>query len=90
MTVHSYCKEATMNQESYSTGSMVGEKRRENWEIYIYFTLSVHFYIEELKGLYFSVGIAKDGLPSVSWSLWVLPVVCSLLQIQNLLCHDSL
>lgn len=37
--------------ESYSTGSMVGKKQKENWEIiyiYIYFMLSVHFYIEEL------------------------------------------
>jgi len=39
-----------MNQESYSTGSMVGEKQRENLEIiyiiFFFFTLSVHFYVE--------------------------------------------
>lgn len=38
-----------MNWESNSTGSKVREKQRERWEIiYIYFTLSVHFYDKDL------------------------------------------
>lgn len=39
-----------MNQESYSTGSMVQEKQKEKWE------LSVHFFIlkNSKEALFFS------------------------------------
>lgn len=69
-------------------------KRKMGNNIYIYFFFlhcqCIFLYWRILKRLCFSVGIAKDGLPSVSWHFWMLPVVCSLLRIQNLLCRDSL
>lgn len=42
LALRNLCKEATMNQESYSTGSMVQEKQKEKRDLSVHF-----FYIEE-------------------------------------------